>query len=120
MRKKLKINYLFISESLFFDFLKTYGTFKFDTETLSVLSRNKSLTRTENSAIYLENPIDQDLNICKNVSQREIEIFQEQCLKDADTLQNLIEKGGDLWTMFPALEEATNSEVEHNYNEERL
>lgn len=109
--------YFHFPDKLFGEFLNFYSEFDFDKKSLSVLKASaKEINNDDwNSALYIENPIETDLNVCKNVSEEELEKFKTTCKNSHISLMsgNQIEKLADI--LFPNVSEEempSNSEVE--------
>ena len=81
-------------------FLRFYSTFPFATQALSVNTPDYHVDDREDCGIYLQNPIDTELNVCKNVSINEAERFQTRCAEDYQYLLSAHQNGHGLWELF--------------------
>jgi len=75
--KKTSLNYeLFTGEVNFIELLREFFnfllSFEYNSKGISILNA-KTVSKPDYSAIYIENPIELDLNICKNVISSELE-----------------------------------------------
>ena len=90
-------NIFLFSDELLMDFLDYYSSFDFGSKGISILHgiTTKPETDGEVDAVYLENPIDRDLNAGKTIITEKIEEFKTMCKQSHDTLKAEVELGRD-------------------------
>ena len=97
-------------------FLEFYGKFNFNTHAISLVS-GKTFAKPENTPLYLENPIETELNVSKNVMDTNLANFQQGCREALDQLSSC---GGcslqQPWGVMSVLKPATVAEEEPKLN----
>ena len=61
--------------------------------------------KTGTSALYIENPIETELNVTKNVSDPDLGRFTDNCLSAINELNKHKETGGQQWGLLAILQE---------------
>jgi len=97
-------------------FLEFYGKFDFSTRAISLVS-GKTFAKPENTPLYLENPIETELNVSKNVMDTNLANFQQGC---REALEQLGSCGGcslqQPWGVMSVLKTANVAEEETKLN----
>ena len=65
-------------ETLLIDFLTYYANFDFGKYAISLYD-GANITKPDHSPLYIINPLEQHLNVSKNVSIEELEKFKQHC-----------------------------------------
>lgn len=73
------------------EFFKYYSDFDFQKYTIDIHNGNCTATLGEN-CIRIVNPCDKEHNICKNVNQENLTLFQEQCKVALQSLETKVNK----------------------------
>ncbi|KAI0232760.1 Poly(A) RNA polymerase, mitochondrial [Lamellibrachia satsuma] len=107
-------------DELLKSFLEFYTKFDFGKHAISLVS-GKTFSKPENSPLYLENPIETELNVSKNVMETNLANFQQGCQEALELLNSCL--GCSLqhpWGLMSVLKTATTNEEEKKLNTQIL
>ena len=109
-----------VADELLKSFLEFYTKFNFGKHAISLVS-GKTFSKPENSPLYLENPIETELNVSKNVMETNLANFQHGCQEALELLNSCL--GCSLqhpWGLMSVLKTATTNEEEKKLNTQIL
>ena len=95
-------NYVFfslISEDLFIGFLTFYEKFDFANHGISIVS-GLTVDKPPDTPTYVVNPIEKQLNVCKNITEDEINNFKEKCHSSLQILETNKSRNGKSWGLL--------------------
>jgi len=96
------------SDELLMEFFEFYADFNFAEQGVSVITGSVVEKPDPSVPIYIENPLERELNVSKNVLEKDLGVFQAQChvardaLKQSSRVPRSRQKG-DLWGLLSIL-----------------
>ena len=96
------------SDELLMEFFKFYADFNFAEHGISVITGSVVKKPDPSVPVYIENPLERELNVSKNILESHLQNFQTQCRLARDTLRQSSavprsRKIGDLWGLLSIL-----------------
>ena len=96
------------SDELLIEFFNFYSDFDFAEHGVSVLAGTVVEKPDPSAPIYIENPLELELNVAKNVLDMHLQAFQANCHLARDTLRHCVaarrtHQKGDLWGLLSIL-----------------
>jgi len=89
---------------LLIEFFKFYGDFNFGNSGVSLVNGAIVTKPDEASPIYIENPLERELNVSKNVLREQVEKFQTLCRTAGTSLENTrSNSAGEAWGLLSIL-----------------
>ena len=82
----LRLLLLVWSDELLMDFFKFYASFDFAERGVSVITGSAVEKPDVSVPVYIENPLERELNVSKNVLEDHLEVFRAHCRLALDTL----------------------------------
>jgi len=96
------------SDELLVEFFEYYTNFNFAEHGISVVTGSLVEKPDPSVPVYIENPLERELNVSKNILESHLQNFQTQCEVARDTLKRSSmvprsRKIGDLWGLLSIL-----------------